>query len=342
MRELCTAPKGSHRFCLSWQPLSWVKLALGALVYLYLAPGWTQQNPPAWPDRPVRLVVPYPSGGMADVAARILGQRLASVWHQQVVVDNKPGAGGTIGTATVAHAAPDGYTLLTVFDTHAATPYLYKLDYDPVVDLSPIALLAKSPMMLVCSTSFPANNVAELLQYAKDHPSSLNFVTVGPGSPSRMMLELLKSATGINVTVVPYRGGGPALVDLISGQVDAMIASVATVAPHIKTARLKVLAVTSEKRSSLAPNVPAMSETIPGFGTDAWVGVMGPGKLSPALVAKINKDILQILGNSEVKAILVNNGMDATPSTPEGLGQWIQHEMARWNKVIVEQNVTLN
>jgi tripartite-type tricarboxylate transporter receptor subunit TctC len=324
-----------------------IKRLMGLLLATFLSsiiitPLWAVPSEPVWPDHPVRLVVPYPSGGMADVAARILGQRLASVWHQQVVVDNKPGAGGTIGSSTVAHSAPDGYTLLTVFDTHAATPYLYKLDYDPVTDLSPIALVAKSPMMLVCSTSFAPSNVAELLQFAKDHPSNLNFVTVGPGSPSRMMLELLKSATGINVTVVPYRGGGPAMVDLISGQVDAMIASVATVTPHIKNGRLKVLAVTSEKRSSLAPNVPAMSETIPGFGTDAWVGIMGPAKLPANLILKINKDINQVLKNADVKAILVNNGMDATPSTPEGLDQWIHHEMARWNKVIVEQNVTLN
>ena len=315
---------------------------LGLIATLFFTCTWAVNNEPVWPDRPVRLVVPYPGGGMADVAARILGQRLATLWRQQVVVDNKPGAGGTIGSSSVAHAAPDGYTLLTVFDTHAATPYLYKLDYDPVVDLSPIALVAKSPMMLVVSTGFAPNNVAELLQFAKDRPSTLNFVTVGPGSPSRMMLELLKSATGINVTVVPYRGGGPAMVDLISGQVDAMIASVATVAPHLKNGRLKVLAVTSEKRSSLAPNVPAMSETIPGFGTDAWVGLMGPAKMPAALVAKINKDINQVLKNPDVKAILVNNGMDATPSTPEGLDQWIHHEMARWSKVIAEQNVTLN
>ena len=315
---------------------------LGLFAALFFTSTWALTNEPVWPDRPVRLVVPYPGGGMADVAARILGQRLATLWRQQVVVDNKPGAGGTIGSSSVAHAAPDGYTLLIVFDTHAATPYLYKLDYDPVVDLSPIALVAKSPMMLVVSNNFAANNLAELLQFAKDRPSTLNFVTVGPGSPSRMMLELLKSATGINVTVVPYRGGGPAMVDLISGQVDAMIASVATVAPHIKNGRLKVLAVTSEKRSSLAPNVPAMSETIPGFGTDAWVGLMGPAKMPSALVVKINKDINQVLKSPDVKAILVNNGMDATPTTPEGLDQWIHHEMARWSKVIAEQNVTLN
>ena len=279
---------------------------------------------------------------MADVVSRILGQHLSETWGQQVVVENRAGAGGTIGTSAVVKAAPDGYTLMAVFDTHAAAPYLYKINYDLLQDLTPISMVARSPMLLVANPNFPAKTLPSLLQYAKDKPSAINFVTVGPGSPARLMLELLKNSTGINVTVVPYKGGGPAMVDLISGQVDAMIASVPTVAPHVKSGRLRVLAVTSEKRSSLVPGVPAMSETIPGFGTEAWVGIMGPAKMPPEVVAQINTDVAKALNSAEIKNKFIENGLEPSYANPEEFERWIRREMARWSKVIREQNVTLD
>ena len=296
----------------------------------------------AWPNKPVKLIVPFPPGGMADVVSRILGQHLSETWGQQVVVENRAGAGGTIATSAVVKAAPDGYTLMAVFDTHAAAPYLYKINYDLLQDLTPISMVARSPMLLVANANFPAKTLPSLLQYAKDKPSAINFVTVGPGSPARLMLELLKNSTGINVTVVPYKGGGPAMVDLISGQVDAMIASVPTVAPHVKSGRLRVLAVTSEKRSSLVPGVPAMSETIPGFGTEAWVGIMGPAKMPPEVVAQINTDVAKALNSAEIKNKFIENGLEPSYSNPEEFERWIRREMARWAKVIKEQNVTLD
>jgi tripartite-type tricarboxylate transporter receptor subunit TctC len=279
---------------------------------------------------------------MADVVSRILGQHLSETWGQQVVVENRAGAGGTIGTSAVVKAAPDGYTLMAAFDTHAAAPYLYKINYDLLQDLTPISMVARSPMLLVANANFSAKTLPSLLQYAKDKPSAINFVTVGPGSPARLMLELLKNSTGINVTVVPYKGGGPAMVDLISGQVDAMIASVPTVAPHVKSGRLRVLAVTSEKRSSLVPGVPAMSETIPGFGTEAWVGIMGPAKMPPEVVAQINTDVAKALNSAEIKNKFIENGLEPSYSNPEEFERWIRREMARWSKVIREQNVTLD
>jgi tripartite-type tricarboxylate transporter receptor subunit TctC len=279
---------------------------------------------------------------MADVVSRILGQHLSETWGQQVVVENRAGAGGTIGTSAVVKAAPDGYTLMAAFDTHAAAPYLYKINYDLLQDLTPISMVARSPMLLVANANFSAKTLPSLLQYAKDKPSAINFVTVGPGSPARLMLELLKNSTGINVTVVPYKGGGPAMVDLISGQVDAMIASVPTVAPHVKSGRLRVLAVTSEKRSSLVPGVPAMSETIPGFGTEAWVGLMGPAKMPPEVVAQINTDVAKALNSAEIKNKFIENGLEPSYANPEEFERWIRREMARWSKVIREQNVTLD
>jgi tripartite-type tricarboxylate transporter receptor subunit TctC len=290
----------------------------------------------------VKLIVPFPPGGMADVVSRILGQHLSETWGQQVVVENRAGAGGTIGTSAVVKAAPDGYTLMAAFDTHAAAPYLYKINYDLLQDLTPISMVARSPMLLVANANFSAKTLPSLLQYAKDKPSAINFVTVGPGSPARLMLELLKNSTGINVTVVPYKGGGPAMVDLISGQVDAMIASVPTVAPHVKSGRLRVLAVTSEKRSSLVPGVPAMSETIPGFGTEAWVGIMGPAKMPPEVVAQINTDVAKALNSAEIKNKFIENGLEPSYANPEEFERWIRREMARWSKVIKEQNVTLD
>lgn len=310
------------------------------LLSLALYPFWVMSQ--AWPNKPVKLIVPFPPGGMADVVSRILGQHLSETWGQQVVVENRAGAGGTIATSAVVKAAPDGYTLMAVFDTHAAAPYLYKINYDLLQDLTPISMVARSPMLLVANANFPAKTLPSLLQYAKDKPSAINFVTVGPGSPARLMLELLKNSTGINVTVVPYKGGGPAMVDLISGQVDAMIASVPTVAPHVKSGRLRVLAVTSEKRSSLVPGVPAMSETIPGFGTEAWVGIMGPAKMPPEVVAQINTDVAKALNSAEIKNKFIENGLEPSYSNPEEFERWIRREMARWAKVIKEQNVTLD
>ena len=310
------------------------------LLSLALCPFWVMSQ--AWPNKPVKLIVPFPPGGMADVVSRILGQHLSETWGQQVVVENRAGAGGTIATSAVVKAAPDGYTLMAVFDTHAAAPYLYKINYDLLQDLTPISMVARSPMLLVANANFPAKTLPSLLQYAKDKPSAINFVTVGPGSPARLMLELLKNSTGINVTVVPYKGGGPAMVDLISGQVDAMIASVPTVAPHVKSGRLRVLAVTSEKRSSLVPGVPAMSETIPGFGTEAWVGIMGPAKMPPEVVAQINTDVAKALNSAEIKNKFIENGLEPSYSNPEEFERWIRREMARWSKVIREQNVTLD
>jgi len=310
------------------------------LLSFALCPLWVMSQ--TWPNKPVKLIVPFPPGGMADVVSRILGQHLSETWGQQVVVENRAGAGGTIGTSAVVKAAPDGYTLMAAFDTHAAAPYLYKINYDLLQDLTPISMVARSPMLLVANANFSAKTLPSLLQYAKDKPSAINFVTVGPGSPARLMLELLKNSTGINVTVVPYKGGGPAMVDLISGQVDAMIASVPTVAPHVKSGRLRVLAVTSEKRSSLVPGVPAMSETIPGFGTEAWVGIMGPAKMPPEVVAQINTDVAKALNSTEIKNKFIENGLEPSYANPEEFERWIRREMARWSKVIREQNVTLD
>ena len=296
----------------------------------------------SWPNKPVKLIVPFAPGGMADVVSRIMGQQLSDTWGQQVVVENRVGAGGTIGTSAAVKATPDGYTLMAIFDTSTAAPYLYKINYDLLQDLIPISMVARSPMLLVTNANFPAKTLPSLLQYAKDKPSTINFVTVGPGSPARLMLELLKNSTGINVTVVPYKGGGPAMVDLISGQVDAMFAALPTVAPHIKAGRLRVLAVTSGKRSNLAPGVPAMSETIPGFDTEAWVGIMGPAKIPPEVVAQINTDVAKILNSAEIKNKFFENGLEPSYANPEDFERWIRRETARWAKVIREQNVTLD
>jgi tripartite-type tricarboxylate transporter receptor subunit TctC len=296
----------------------------------------------SWPNKPVKLIVPFAPGGMADVVSRIMGQQLSDTWGQQVLVENRVGAGGTIGTSAAVKATPDGYTLMAIFDTSTAAPYLYKINYDLLQDLIPISMVARSPMLLVTNANFPAKTLPSLLQYAKDKPSAINFVTVGPGSPARLMLELLKNSTGINVTVVPYKGGGPAMVDLISGQVDAMFAALPTVAPHIKAGRLRVLAVTSGKRSNLAPGVPAMSETIPGFDTEAWVGIMGPAKIPPEVVAQINIDVAKILNSAEIKNKFFENGLEPSYANPEDFERWIRRETARWAKVIREQNVTVD
>ena len=306
------------------------------------APGFPQVSAQSYPGRPVRIIVPNAAGGLADICARLVAAKLARAFGQQFLVENRPGAGGTLGTAAAVKAAPDGTTLLAVFDSHATNPHLFRsLPYDTLADLAPISLLVRGPLVLVVRPGLRPNTVPELVKLAKSRPGAINFATVGPGSPARLLMELLKIEAGIAVTMVPYKGAGLALGDLVGGQVDAMFATVPSIRSHYRAGRLRALAITSEHRSTIAPGVPAMNELYPGFVAEAWVALLAPARTSPAIVARINAEASRILAQPEMKERLAEQGLETAGGTPGELDRWIRAEIERWGRVIREQKITL-
>ena len=313
--------------------------ALGGLA---LALGATAVLAQTWPTRPVRVIVPNATSGLPDIAARLVAVRLADALGQQVLVENRPGAGGTIGTAAAAKAAPDGHTLLAVFDSHATNPHLFRnLPYDTLADFQPISLLVRGPLILVVHPGLGPTSVEELIALARAKPGAINFASVGPGSPARLLMELLQIEAGMAVTNIAYKGAGLALADLVGGQVDAMFATVPSIRPHWRSGRLRALAITSAQRSVIAPGVPAMSEFFAGFTAESWVGMLAPAKTPPDIVAKLNAEVEKILAQPETKERFSDQGLDTVGGAPALLDAWIRAEMERWGKVIRAQKITL-
>ena len=260
-----------------------------------------------YPSKPIRLVVPFPPGGSLDVVARAIGQKLTEVWGQPVVIDNRPGAGGNIGADLVAKSAPDGYTILEgALSTHAVNVSLYsKLPYDPVKDFAPITLVAITPNVLVVNPSFSVNSVPELVAYAKAHPGKLSFGSGSNGSAGHLAGELFKTEAGVDMVHVPYKGGAPALQALLAGDTQLMFDNLANSTPQLKAGKLKALAVTTAKRSALAPELPTLAETgLPGFDIYTWWGFMAPAGTPKEIVTKWNAEVKRILGTPEMKAVL--------------------------------------
>ena len=290
----------------------------------------------AYPVRPIRLIVPYPAGGPTDFVGRTVGQKLSQLVGQQVVVDNRPGAGTVIGSELVARAAPDGYTLLfaTGGGTFLTPIMLSKVPYDPVKDFTPVAMLVMSPQVLVAHPSVSANSVAEVVALAKAKPGALNFASVGTGTSPHLGGELLQSLAGIKLVHVPYKGTAPAMTDLISGQVHLMFTSMPTVLAHVKAGRLKLLGTGGAKRSAVIPDTPPIAETVPGFGLVTWYSVFAPARTSPAIVTRLNTEIAKVLADPESRDRLAAQGLEPTTMTPEELGRYSREELARWEKVI--------
>ena len=296
----------------------------------------------AYPAKPVRIIVPNAPSGLADVSARIVAAKLSEALGQQFIVENRVGAGSTLGTAAAVRAAPDGYTLLAVFDSHATNPHLFKsLDYNTVTDLAPISLLVRGPLVLVVNPGVPAKTVSELIALAKAKPDSLNFASVGPGSPARLLMELLKLEARVDVTNVPYKGAGGAITDLIAGHVDAMFPTVSTAAPQVRSKRLRAIAVTSEKPSAALPGVPLMMSVYPNFRAESWVGLLAPAKPPTEIIARLNTESAKLLALPEVKSRFAELGLETVGSTPAQFDQWIKTEIERWGRVIRAQKITL-
>jgi len=290
-----------------------------------------------YPTRPVRFIVPFAPGGSTDTLARTLAQRLTDALGQQVVVDNRSGGNGNIGTEIVARAVPDGHTIVLGYIANLGIgPSLYaKLPFDPVKDFAPVTLLAVAPNILVAHPSLPVKNVRELVAYAKAHPQKVNYASAAVASLGHLAGELLNSSAGIRMQHVPYKGSGQAVIDLLAGQVQIMFSGMSSVMPHIKAGKLRPLAVTGAQRSPATPEVPTIAEAgYPGFEASAWYSVMAPAGTPKTVVTRLNGEILRALKIPEVKERLENVGFELVGSSPDECGTYIRNEIVKWAKVV--------
>lgn len=318
-----------------------VKTLCGSLFCLAASVALAQ----GYPNKPVRMVVPFPPGGTTDILARAVGQKLSEAWGSQVIIDNRPGAGGNIGTDIVAKAAPDGYTLLmATVGTHAINGSLYaKLPFDPVKDFAPVTLVASVPNVLVVHPSLPATSVKELIALAKSKPGELTFASSGNGTSIHLAGELFKTMTGTKMLHIPYKGSAPAITDLLGGQTNMMFDNLPSAMPHIKSGKLRALAVTSAHRSAALPDVPTIAESgIPGYEASSWFGVVAPAGTPKEIVAKINADIVRGLSAPDLKDRLSGQGAEPVGNTPEQFAAYIKTETAKWAKVVKESGAKVD
>ena len=298
-----------------------------------------------YPSKPIRLIVPFTPGGSTDILARAIGQELTKAWGQSVVIENVPGAGGSIGADKVAKSSADGYTLLMGhIGTLAVNPSLYpKLAYDPVKDFAPVAWVARVPNVLVVHPSVPAKNIKELVALAKSKPGQLNYGSGGNGSAANLAMEYFKLRTETSMLHIPYRGAAPAVTDLLGGQIQILFTGAPALLGQIKNGQLRAIAISSSKRFDALPEVPTVAESgYKDFEADQWYGVVAPAGIPRHIVAKLNMQINQSLNSAELKTRLNTEGAVATPSTPEVFGKLIQTEIARWKPVMTSGRVKLD
>jgi tripartite-type tricarboxylate transporter receptor subunit TctC len=296
----------------------------------------------AWPTKPVRFIVPFPPGGTTDPLARLVGARLTATLGQQFIVDNRPGASGSLGAGIAAKATPDGYTFLFVFDTHAVNPTLIpNLPFDTVKDLAPVMLISTAPNAIVTNVSKPYKSFGDVIKAAKAKPDTVTYGSIGSGSLGHLTLTLVQQTGGFKIVHVPYKGGGPMTVDALGGQVDLAIGTVALLTPHVKGGKLRAIAVTGDKRSGALPDVPALAEQgFPGFSALAWWGIFAPAGIPKPVLAKFHAELVKVFNAPEVRKQLGEQlGMDLAVSSPEALQKFLVGEIARWGKVVRENNI---
>jgi tripartite-type tricarboxylate transporter receptor subunit TctC len=295
-----------------------------------------------YPNRPIRLIMPYPAGGSIDIAGRLVAQRLSENLGQGVVIDNRTGAGGTVGTEAAAHAAPDGYTLVMGGNgTLAVSPILQKnLPYEPNRDFTPLTLLVTIPYVVVVYPAVRVNNIRELIALAKEKPGELNYASGGNGSEPHIAAELFKIMAGVRITHVPYKGSTPAIADTLSGQVQLTFTGIPSVLGYLKSGRLRAIAVTSTKRTAALPDVPTIAESgVPGYELDPWFGLLLPAHTPPALVSRLNAEIVKVLQVPATREHLGSEGFEVVGDTPEQFAAYIRSEQAKWAKVIKDAGI---
>lgn len=317
-------------------------LGCGMLAFLVLAFGAASAQD-KYPSRAVRLIVPFAPGGGADISARTIAAKLTERVGQQVLVENRPGAGGNVGTDLAAKSAPDGYTLLLVSSSYGANPSLYKLSFDPVNGFEPITLVSQQPFILVVHPSLPARSVKELIALAKAKPGSLNYASSGAGGIVHLGTEYFKSLAGIDIVHIPYKGGNTAHNDLVAGFVQVYFGTILSTLPVVKSGKLRALGVSTEKRNSALPDVPTVTEAgVPGFSFSGWYAVLAPTKTPKDVTALLNREIVALLQSPDVKDRLAAEGSTVVASTPEQLRLHLQRDIAKWMRVVKAANIRLD
>lgn len=310
---------------------------------LALALGSASAAAQAYPAKPVRLIVPFAPGGFTDVVARILGQKLSQSMGQQFIVENKPGAGSTIGTDFVAKSPPDGYTLLMVSSTHVISPWIYKsLPYDPLKSFTVVGKLVDSPYVLLVHPKVPAKNVQEFIALAKSQPDKVHYASSGNGSAQHLMGGLFAAMTGSPLKHVPYKGSSGAANDLVAGVVESSFAGVPNALAQVPQGRLKALAVTTSRRAPQLPDVPTMQEAgVAGYDASVWLALLAPAGTPPEIVTRLNGEIARLMNSPETKKALFDAGVEPAPSSPEEMAGYMTQELARWGKVVKDANIKL-
>lgn len=295
-----------------------------------------------WPGRPLQLIAPIAPGGLTDTLARLLASGLSTRLDQQVVVENKPGGAGVIGMQAAARSAPDGYHLILVYQGVASVnPVLYKnLPYDTLRDFAPVAQVATFPMALIANSRLQAKNLKEFIALARAKPGALSYASAGNATTSHLTMELFKRRTNLQLTHIPYKGEAPALNDLMGGQIDVAFSSLGSIMPHLDSGRLKVYGITSQKRTTLAPELPTISEAgVAGFQSEGWYAVLAPAGTPAPIITRLNKELLAVLAEPEVRARMQTQAIVPGGSSPEGLRQWIISDTERWRKVIADAGI---
>jgi tripartite-type tricarboxylate transporter receptor subunit TctC len=292
-----------------------------------------------YPTKPVRLVIPFPPGGSNDIVGRMVGTQLSERLGKQVVVENRGGAGGVVGTEMVAKAAPDGYTLLIISLAHAVNPWLYKLNYDPIKSFAPVAILGSGPNVLAVHPDLPVKSAKDLVALAKQKPGELQYASAGVGSFQHLGGELFKLVAGVDIMHVPFKGGGPAMIDVMGGHTKIVFSSLVQTTPHIRSGKLKALGVGGKKRSRVLPDVPSIAEDVPGYEAVNWWGIIAPAGTPAVIVDKLSKEIGAALNSSEVQKQFETEGADIVQMSPAEFGKFIETEMPKWERVVKEGNI---
>ena len=315
---------------------------LAATASAFVAPAWSQDK---WPSKPIVYIVPFPAGGTTDILARLIGQKLGPVLGTTIVVDNKGGAGGSVGSEMASRAAPDGYTILGgTISSHAINVSLYpKLPYDPVTSFQPITLIGTNPNILVVNASSPYKSVQDITAALKAKPGSLSYASAGNGTSQHLSAELYKYLAGVDMVHIPYKGSGPAIQDVIGGQVPMMFDTSVVAGPHIESGRLRALAVTSSKRAAVFPNVPTMAESgVPGYDVVSWQAIFAPAGTPKPIVNRLHAELAKILKDPEVQDRLAKLGLDPSGMTPSELAAFQKAEIDKWAKVIKAANIKID
>ena len=317
-----------------------VRCVVAAVALSLFAAGAQAQS--KYPNRPIRLLTPFAAGGGSDLLARLIGPHLTETFGQPIVVDNRPGGGGTVGAAIAANAVPDGYTLILVSGSYGANGALHDVPFDTATGITPIILIGTTPLVQTVNPKVPLKSVKELIEYAKANPGKLNIASAGVGGLDHLASELFKLQTGANYTVVPYKGSGPAMTALLSNEVSGSMTTLVTSIPHVKSGRLRALGVTTAKRSPALPDVPSIGETVPGFEVVHWYGVWGPKGLQKDIVALWNREVAKVIKTSATQKWLEDQGLEPAGGPPEEFANRLKVDSAKWKKVVKEAHIRVN